>query len=554
MSAAENREPDLLGELADLRLPRLTSEQTPQCISKDACKKWLAGLPVTNATHTQAELLRQLDLLNRYALPVAERLEIVESLRAPCYFVHGESAKRFLAPPLPLSAAEQAAFDASHALWKSLETAYLHCLQGLIEQAASTTLDAADLDRAALAATRALTTALAIQLDHCSAGLMPGAHHWSRLHRIYLAAERLEVSTRSVTDKLGHTEATTAQAAYAESLLLAAARPHELRPKQVAQVAYWAHRWATKTPVLRMPPEDLRTPPLCVDLTRGQAGEYATPCAAATLRWLDMGDLRKTIKQRLVKLGQGASPQELHLGKNCSQPSCELLLREVYRHWCKGGRAATTGSGKAYQVAGNSEAIHYHVGGRLFRPQEQSVYLNKRVHEDIATFGHVAARNEEVRPQVAHHPLEDWRSVAEGMVDLQLERPVAAPGVRLTRDQLVGVRTVGDARFQLGRVSWCCVNPGSGQLLAGLHLLAGAPLAVTVSHSGAGTGKAQHSCGFCLPAIEALKQPESVITPVGWYRTGLLVEIRTEDDVRTVRLTRLVERGADYDRATYEVL
>lgn len=557
MSAAT---PDLLTELGHLDLPALTSEQAPQFTTLAACKQWLAGIAITNATQTQAQLLRQLDLLNRYSLPAAERLQIVEYLRSPSYFVHGECAKRFAAqrPALPLGAVEQASFDASQALWRALETGYLHCLQALLDKSAGTPLDAAERSNAALTATRALTTALASHLDHCSAGLIPGAEFWRRLHRIYLVTERLDAAQLAVADKLGHATAVTPVATYVEALLLGMARPHQLRPKQVGDVVYWAHRWATKVPLLRIPPEDLRTPPFCVDLAGDGPGEYSTPRAAAALRWLDLGELRKTIKQRLVKLGQGVSPQELKLGKTCVQPACELLLRQVYRDWCKGGApaAASAGIGKACELLGGVDALHYHLSGRLFRPPEQSVYLSKREHEEIATFGHIATRFEEDKKLQAGYAAEEWQSRTENVVDVELQRPLGQPGATLALDQLVGVRhkgNAGDAGFQLGKISWAAIDVGGATLRVGIHLLPGNANAVTVVNPASASVKAQHSRGFCLPAIEGLNQVATVLTPNGWFRANHVIEIRG-DETRQVRLTKLVERGTNFDRCAYEVL
>ncbi len=546
---------DLLTNLARLDLPALTSEQAPQFTTLVACKQWLAGIAITNAPLAQAQLLRQLDLLNRYALPAEERLQIVEYLRSPCYFVHGECAKRFAAqrPALPLGTVEQAAFDASQALWRTLETGFLHCLQSLLDKSASAPLGAEDCERAALAATRALTTALASYLDHCGVGLVASGDFWNRLHKIHFIAERLEAAQLPVADKLSHATGMTAQATYVEALLLAAAHPHELRPKQFVDVVYWAHRWATKAPLLRTPPEDLRTPPLCVDLARGAPGEYSAPRAAATLRWLDLGELRKTIKQRLVKLGEGVSPQELKLGKFCVQPACELLLRQVYQDWCKGGRGSSDGGGKDYELLAGVDAIHFHLSGQLFRSPEASVYLSKRAHEEIATFGHIATRFEEDKKQQSSYVVEGWRSVEESVVNIQLERPLGQPGGALTLDQLVGVRHKDDVGFQLGKITWLCLDIGAAVLRAGIHLLPGAPTAVTVQNPGSGTAKSQYARGFCLPAIEGLNQLATVLTPAGWFRANHVIEIRTDRN-QPVRLTRLLERGADYDRCAFETL
>ena len=60
-----------------------------------SCRPWLQALPLANPPAAQTRLIGQLDLLNRYALPPARRLELMELLRKPAGFVQTECARRF---------------------------------------------------------------------------------------------------------------------------------------------------------------------------------------------------------------------------------------------------------------------------------------------------------------------------------------------------------------------------------------------------------------------------------------------------------------------------
>ncbi len=549
--------------LIDLKLPQLTTEQPPQFTSLQTCKDWLAGVPITNATQAQAQLLRQINLLNHYTLATGERLKILEFLRTPIYFVHGECVKRFGIRPRPLAPPEQAAFDTSQALWQALETGYLHCLKDCLDNTASA--DEGSRDKAAFAATRALTSLLATYMDNCSAAILPAPAYWQRVHRVYLTAEKLQVAQLPVDDKLRHNPAISATATYVEILLFAAAYPLELRPRQISQVSYWAHRWSAKVPILRVPPSDTRTPPLCVDLAGEQTAEFqpaeSSPVAAAeTMRWLDLAELRKTVKQRLVKLAQGESPQDLKLGKDCVQPACELLLRQAYQDWCKGGRATGGRNGKNFQrgnatlqLVSSIDAIHYFISGQIFRPPDQSVYLSQREHEEIATFGRIATRFEEDKKLQHSYVIEDWQVLDENVGDLRLRRPLGQPGGRLACDQLVATRASENEGFQLGAVHWIFVAGVREALIAGVHILPGTPVAATLHLPASGAIKAQYCRGFCLPAIEGLGEVASVLTPEGWFRPDHIIDMQT-DAMRKIRLTYLIERGTDFDRCAFEYI
>lgn len=539
----------------DLGLPPLTSTLAPDFADAPACQAWLAGLPLTNIAQAQTQLLRQMNLLNRYPLPVDARLKILELLRGPIDFIQEQCQKHYAGRPLPLSEAGQAAFDSSQTLWQELETGYLHCLQACLNGTAGFAKSPHLL--AALAATRAMSALQAMYLDHCRAKILPSPMYWRRLHLIYRAAEEQKISLLPVEDSLRHKA--TAASVYAEVLLLAAACPEELRPKQLALVAFWAQLWSEKVVILQKPPDDPRTPALCVDLAGKQAAAFQFQLTDSTAsRWLELAGLRKSIKKRLVLLEQGELPEALNLGKDCLQPDCETLLKQVYRHWCKGGRKRVAGSGRTAlrskdncQLVAGIEAIHYYLSGQLFRKPDQPVYMSRSEHEEIATFGRIATRFDEGKNQLHDFILEEWRVLDENVAELRLERSLKQPGGRLVSGQLVAVRQDDGEGFLLGTLSWVAMSSGQDSLLASVHILPGTPVAVALRNSAANQASTQYSQGFCLPAIEGLGEVASVFTPKGWFSPGKTIGAHT-DCARNIRLDRLIERGTDFERVAFE--
>ena len=112
--------------------PPTSADQPPAFASAGECGAWLEDMPLSNPAQVQAQLLRQLNLLNRFSLPAAERFDILELLREPVVSVQEESVRRFAGRPLPLAPQEQSAFDACQALWRALIDGYLHCLEGCL--------------------------------------------------------------------------------------------------------------------------------------------------------------------------------------------------------------------------------------------------------------------------------------------------------------------------------------------------------------------------------------------------------------------------------------
>jgi len=353
----------------------------------------------------------------------------------------------------------------------------------------------------------------------------------------------------------------TAASAYVEVLLMAAALPHELRPRQLILVADWARRWSGKVTVHLQPPADLRTPPLCVDLDSDQTAGYAIPPSQnAALRWLELSELRKSIKKRLVLLAQGESPEALRLGKGLETAACEALLKGIYRCWCKGGakeHGSALQSGQrarsTCQLVSGLDAIHFHLTGQSSLAEGRSIYLGHHQHEEIATFGRITTQVDEGNGESPASRLEEWRVVDQSAGELHLERPLIPRGRPLVGDQLVAVRLHDGEGFILGTLRRIAMSAGRDALIARICLLPGRPEGIALRSSGSGPGDPPSSRGLFLPDIDQLGETASMLVPPRWFAPDRIIAVVAQGkEVQQVRLVKLVERGADFERVSFE--
>lgn len=527
----------------------------PAFLTPEQCKAWLAGAPLTNPPQAQAELLRQLNLLNLQALPAAQRLALLEMLRKPMLMTQHEMVRRFAGRALPLAAPEQAALQGTLALWQSALVGYRHCLLAALE-------DGSD---AVLPLGRALGMLVDSQLDTCRAGYQPLPEHWRALHELYGTAERLGLAERTVEDPLrSGKQAMPLRASYVEALLLQSASPYELPLRQLTWVSNWARRWSVKVTVLAAPPSSLeaKAVPLCVDLGSGDPAGYL-PRAGAGARWLDTTGLRASLKKRIALLDGGADPATLQLGSDCVQPAAGRLLKQLYRRWCKGGVARSQdrqpAQGKCEIIAG-VEAVHYYVSGR--KPFRQPGHVSddtlRREREEIATFGRLQSRASDGFSEQAGYQAEQWQVVEEWQLHdesaagVHVSHPAFESRTRIGQGQLAAVRPEGAQSPLLGYLRWTMMDNG-GALHAGMLILPGRPEAISVSSAGVESGGDPYRRAFLLPAITSLNTPVTIIIPAGWFKSDRCLEVFT-DRARRIRLLELLDRGADFDRATYEDL
>lgn len=525
-------------------LPPLNKDEPPVFTNSTGCREWINSLHLANPAQVQAQLAEQVDRLNRYALEAGERLRLLELLREPVAFVQAETAKRFVARPLPLASQEQAAFDANIALWQAMCAGYQHCIEAALDG------DPAVLSDVVRIVQRALWALNGEQLDLCRASYELGPSYWRRLHGTFAVGEQLGAADQPVGDLLIESRGTTAHAAYVFALLLHAASPYELSARQLNLVQRWLLRWSKKVKLRTTAPQEFKFPPLVVDVSGDRPASQGA-AVEGNLRWLDVDGLAHSIKKRISALHKGAAPAALGLGEDCSQPDCEMLLRHIYERCCKGSvlRSQTRrpGGGSCKLVAG-FEAIYYFIAGRLFQ-QPQVEDFSKRQRDEIALFGQRAKRFEETYAQEHGFRLEDWEMPDESPSGMRLTRPLAEDATRIALGQLLAVQPPGSSSLRLGVVRWR--TAAETELRIGVRLLAGTPHPATVCATGL-TSVVGPRCrpGFLLPAVEALNQAPSIVFPAAAFRADRVVEL-TADQVEQVRLTRIVERGHDFDRGEY---
>jgi hypothetical protein len=524
-------------------LPATDVEKPPSFSSADECRNWLGEQTLTNPSHMQGQLHDQVELLNHHVVPLRERFGILETLQKQVVFVQEEVSRRYAAKALPFLKTEAEAFSATCGLWDAVATGYLRCLEDAITGSAS--------DRTLTTLIqRALATLFALQLDRVRGYAQPDAAHWKRLHQLLALAESRGLVGKAVKDKQHYGEGDiTPLAVYAEAMLLHAAGAHELSARPLTWVVRWARRWGGKLVLLTNPPADLQAVPLNVDLA-SSLPPSPLPHKTETARFLDTGELSKSIRSRLALLAEGRTPAELQLGDDCTQPDCEQLLQRLYQRWCKGGMQRPTdrhaATGKVDIVAG-PETIWFHLSGKPFKqPRVKDDAILRREREELATFGRISDRHETTIIDSQMMRIEShWQVVNEGPAGLRLMREMSPDAVRIGVGQLIAVRRAGASSFTLASVRWLMAD-GHTCMHAGINLIAGVATPVSFRNAGLNAAKETWRPAFVLSTAES-GMPSAVVLPGGVFRPDRTIDLEGAD-WKQLKLKSMIERGDDFER------
>jgi hypothetical protein len=511
------------------------------------CKRWIESLPLTNIQQAQHALAVQLRALSTAQLPALERLQILETLKEASIFVQGEASLRYSGKPLPLDASEAAAWNDGLALWQEMGRNYRQCLQAYREG------DLTIAPHAALICMRCMHYLGSAISDYYKVyRQVPGAM-WRMLHELYSFAEQHGFARIRVQDSFAQCDPDSSCAeTYIQTLLMHLANPFALSVRQMGFVQRWLEKWATLVSLTTQPLPPSPIPTLAVDLGGVCETAFASDLEPQpNLRYLDLEQLSKTLRQAINLLKQGQTPGHLGLGEDARQPGCENLLMLLYVQWCRAGIMRSEDRHEtevAASVCFGIPAVHFQLSGRAFR---QPGDLTSREKQDLDSYGYIA--------RVAHETggneesLESCQIInhsASGFMCLQRKPDAQA---RIAHNQLLAVRRAGSNHFHLGMVQWLRTNENDG-LYCGVRLFPGTPQAVAVRPSNLNpASSSRYEPALLLPEVSSPATPATLILSAGRIQSGRFVEVFS-DQKKVATLLNLLEKGSDFDRGAITVV
>lgn len=520
----------------------------PAFCDASACRKWLKTLPLTNIQALHEELRQQLELLGHFVLPALERLKILEQLRETVAYLANELGKKYRNKPMPFSPLEQTAWNNEQALWLNFGRIYLQCLQAARQGDAGVTPFTALITQRAMSC----TTAQMLGFGHAYR-LVPAAL-WQQLHLLYRHAEAQGVAAKRIKDPLNHEDGTNScEASYAKALLLGLADPQQLASRQILQLDRWLDRWSARVTLGKNQPPTPSLPLVSVDLAGESGAVIYTGQIMGERRFVDTERTALSLRKRIKFLKNGGNPAEVGLGEECVQPSCEALLSALYKRWCEVPLERTSprdSAGNSAQLCFAFPAVYFFLGDASpFKQPGETLDVAPEILEDMRMFGRVTQRTEKLLFARLGFTLENWNCLDQSAGGFRLSRSGA--GERISQHQLLALRSNDSAPFTLAVVRWLMVDNDAGDLSIGTRVLPGLPTPLAARQVTLNPAE----MGFFVPAFQLSavpeqQEPDSLILPIGWFQPGKRVQIYSSQ-TETVKLTGLLEKGANFERVTF---
>jgi hypothetical protein len=508
----------------------------------DGAKRWAKTLPLLSVGQAYESLTGQLAALSASALGARERATLVEVLREPVLHLHTELARRYAGKPQPAGEREFDAAEQAIALWQRLWEQYSQCLKPLLEGDADLVGVKAKLLQRGLAVGKQLV------LVHGLARRVPPPSVWQELHAYYRIAEMLDCAVQAVSDDLApQAVGLSCYSTWSHAVLLALADPWAMTVRQIEIADRWLAGWARKV----FPYAQQRESEGLVMLVDLDAGAGASLVSAvprdvpASLRFCYPGKLATSVRGRLKRLAQGASPAELALGHDLSTEQAVLLLSHLDAHWYQMKPAREPQRASVELCSGGVPGAYFRVGGRTFDRKDPLGRLTYQGSQHLATLGALTDydRNREEAERTL--PWERWQGGYEWR-DASLVRSQGSAH-RWFLDQLVTLRD--DERTRLGHVTRIALD-GDGALAANVRLWPGNPRTIAVRSL-----QSAFSEDPPMPVIELAESPEepaSLVVPPRTFSPGRQLRSMNAGPERRFKLVKLLQRGADFERVAFE--
>jgi len=509
----------------------------------EGASRWAKTLPLLPAAQAYDALMAQLAILAAATLPARERAKIAEVLRDQVTHLHTELARRYAGKSQPEGEREREAIDQAIALWQALWAQYSACLKPLLERDAE--LDGVKPK----ILQRGLFVGKQLVLVHGLARRATPPEVWQELHAYYRLAEMLDCAVAAVTDDLiPHGVGTSCYSTYSHALLLGLAEPAGMTVRQIELADRWLAQWSRKLfPYPRPRDEEGAVVVVDLDSTAGASVAPAAPAPPApALRFGYPGKLSTSVRGRLKRLAGGAAPAELQLGQDVSTEQCVALLSHLETRWCHVARVPVDGEEADLDlVTGGMLAAFFRVGGRTFERKETSTRMFQGAQQHLKTLAALTHYDRYKEEAEREWPWERWHGWY-ALRDTTL-RHSSASHYRWALDQLVVVRDA--ERLRLGWASRV-VRDGSGEIAMTIKLWTGSPRALTLRPQSGAYADEPPLAGILLGETPD-DRPTLIMQPRA-FTPGRLLRSIDGGLERRFRLTKLLHRGADFERVAYE--
>ncbi len=533
--------------------------------------EWISRLPMANVPEAAGQIRQATFEIARLDTNWATRLALLEGIRPTILYLTARLDK--------VANSAGASADAITRLAQRLQTNLCSGYKAVVLAAyPDAETDAEACRTVSLAIHRALADLSRTLLRTLQYYVAPADKLWLTLHQLYLLAETLQIQEEEHVDTVNAgSEALSINAVYLRSVLLALARPYQLRHRELSDVFTGLAGWGGLVRLANNMDDTLYAVDLSSDKGPSPSKSLKTNDAC---RGIDLTALMAELESHLNREDAAVEPGTAELGliSHLTGAWGEITSRAFNRadssepiQLCVGIRSAhyylsdnTEFNDTVRTTASEVERVNPFGDNVHFLPNAGD---SNDVWEDAFDVGGKIPTNPKFEdPEIALFPSEPeanqkaqedpypcFDSTAADMSPSGYRLRWAQPfPPTLQTGELVGLRDQADPRWCLAVARW--IRQDEHGPFMGVELLAphARPVAIRVVQSKG--SKAEFQRAFLLPELKPLGRPATLITPATPFKGGQKVVLRENGNQNTVQLGECLLKTGSFNQFSFRVL
>ncbi len=557
-----------------LRIPRQDLDKPGLFASEQqAVSDWVKQLPMTNVGQTTRQLYQAVAELNRVKMLPELRLTLLEQLRPPIYHVTRALCRHYLNQPLILPPQARKVAELSHRLHQQLATGFtiVAAHTSALGERSGAGLPALLIARAVH---RACTDYSLNMLRHFQLYQPVEDGCWHNLHQLYALARNHDAHRQNITD--AEFGLCSVENCYKRALLIGASRPSQFRQEDFMGIFKPLTGWAARCE-LNEKNEGL----LAIDTTGDQPPVYGSlleSTATAGYLYLDTADLGKhllelkaTAKTGALKVSEGDYAISVDLICHLAKTWTCIRSRTFMRLESEEQLDLCVGLSSTHHFASgelNFETLVNQAGASTLTMQQKNPFINTGLHEhrnrDVwdspyeHNFGHADEamdsiefdiRKNQTQQQTSspskyrYYEVDIVNSSAHGFcISWPCDLRIA-----LKAGEIVGVKEALSHNWNIAIIRWISSRDDEHTQL-GLELLSpsASPYGARIVSKAGSQG--EYMRVLVLPAIAAIKQPVTLLTPRMPFREGQKIVINQRGKETRVQLDKKLNDTGAYNQ------
>ena len=552
-------------------------------------KEWVDGLPRMNIGECAKQLYAAIQELNRYKIDSETRFHLLEIMRAPIRYVCESLGKHYLNKAVVLPPKEAKIASLAQALQNHLSIGYKAVIVQLLPRLNAHDKDAKKLGIKSIH--RAMTEQAEVLLRSLQLYYPAPIYFWREMHLLFVIADRFQLLNIQEQDVEAGSDPSTCYDMYKRILLLATAKPNQLRQNQIKQVYDATEKWVQYGELTR---DSSHSGLFAIDLISDTPPIYNALMKRPTsnnICFFDAATLSDHLRVQLQLPSNQPHPvadfiMPEHMGKD--------VVRLLIQAWGVLTERAFTRieeSGQLNICIGLS-STHYYVSNRadfnaMIRDSDNSAVMGVEFDNRFMNTGPthrrdvieshdvwglqveadkdaLSTKQHAIEEEIAKYSGQDHPKDADKYPSYRCDIVNTSPGgfclswkqdvpPQVKTGEIVGIQETSNANWSIGVIRWVKQFKNEGARM-GVELLAPKAEACGAQAIHKKGGVTEYMRTLILPELRAIGQPATLITPNIAFHVGYKVNINQNGHVTKAQLVKQVSSTASFNQFQYKAL